>query len=177
MTIDAERGLERIWWLVLLLGLAGIAAGVIVLAVPGIGLVTLAVVSGIFLLVDGILELLGSLLGRVEERGLLALIGVITAIIGVLLVRHPIAGVVTVALLLGFWLLTFGIVRLVASFSAERRGWPLVLAVVEIVAGIVIVAVPDIAVATLAVFVGVAFILRGLTMCVLGWTLRKLGAN
>jgi uncharacterized membrane protein HdeD (DUF308 family) len=45
------------WWLWLLLGLVGIAAGVIVLAWPAISLLTLAVVSGIFLLVDGAFEL------------------------------------------------------------------------------------------------------------------------
>src|SRR6476661_440033 len=52
------------WWLFMLLGLVGIAAGVIVLAKPSNSLATLAVIAGIFILVDGIFDLVASLLGR-----------------------------------------------------------------------------------------------------------------
>jgi uncharacterized membrane protein HdeD (DUF308 family) len=169
------RGVAAVWWLLVLVGVLGIAAGVVILVVPAIGLVTLAVVAGIFLLIDGAFELLASLLGGVPERGLLALVGVVTAIIGILLVRHPIAGVVATALLLGFWLIAFGIIRVVEWFSGEEREWPsLLVAVVEIVAGIVIASVADIAVATLAALVGIAFIVRGLATCWLAWNLRTL---
>jgi uncharacterized membrane protein HdeD (DUF308 family) len=108
-----------------------------------------------------------------EHRGLLALMGVISAVAGVLLVRHPIAGVVAIALLLGLWLISFGIVRLIEAFDdEEHRVWSVLLALVEIAAGIVIVAVPDIGVGALALLTGLAFIFRGLAMCGLGWALR-----
>jgi uncharacterized membrane protein HdeD (DUF308 family) len=173
---DAFRGLTKVWWLLVLAGLLGIAAGIIVLVVPSIGLVTLAVVSGIFLLLDGIMEIAASIGTAIEHRGMLAITGVITAVVGVLLVRHPISGVVAIALLLGFWLLTLGIVRLFDAFSAENRLWALILSAIEIVAGIVIVASPGIGVATLAILVGISFILRGLALAGVGWTLRKLRA-
>jgi uncharacterized membrane protein HdeD (DUF308 family) len=172
---ESFRGFTRLWWLVVLLGALGIAAGVVVLVVPDIGLKTLAVVSGVFLLVDGIFELAASLDRGTENRGMLALIGVLTAIIGILLVRHPIAGVVATALLLGFWLLALGIIRFAEAFG-ERSGWTLLVAAIEVIAGIVIVASPDIGVATLAALVGLAFILRGVAMAALGWTLRSLRA-
>src|SRR4051812_17048081 len=168
-----ERYLRMAWWLLLIAGLLGIAAGVIVLAKPDISLATLAVVTGIFLLVDGIFEIGASIGGRTTNRGLVAVLGVITAIVGVMLVRHPIAGVVAIALLLGLWLLTVGIARLIQSFDrAEHRLWNVVLALVEIVAGIVVVASPDIGVKTLALLVGIGFILRGLAMCVAAWALH-----
>jgi uncharacterized membrane protein HdeD (DUF308 family) len=173
---ESLRGFARLWWLVLLAGALGVVAGVVVLVVPDIGLVTLAVVSGTFLLVDGIFELIASLGPHMEHRGLLALTGIVTAIIGILLVRHPIEGVVATALLLGFWLLALGIIRFIEGFSAEHRGWALAVAAVEVVAGVVIATVPGIAVATLALLVGFAFILRGAAMCGLGWSLRELRA-
>ncbi len=87
------------WWLVFLVGLLSLAAGVILIFKPGDSLATLAVIAGIFLLLDGILELIGSFMRRTANRGLVALIGVITAIVGVLLIRHPVGGVTAIALL------------------------------------------------------------------------------
>ena len=52
-----------------------IAAGIIILLKPGDSLATLAVIAGIFLLVDGILELAASLMRGTQSRGSLALLG------------------------------------------------------------------------------------------------------
>jgi uncharacterized membrane protein HdeD (DUF308 family) len=162
------------WWVVILVGLLCVAAGIIVLAKPDISLPTLSVVVGIFLLVDGIFEIAGSFSRQTPNRGLLALLGVLSAIVGVILVRHPIAGVVAAALLIGIWLISFGIVHLVDAFDqSENRLWTVILALLELAAGIVIVASPDIGVATLAILVGIGFILRGVALCVLGWSIRS----
>lgn len=168
------KGIVMGWWLVMLLGILGVSAGVIVLAWPEISLVTLAWVSGIFLLVDGVSELVVSLSRRAEGRGLLALLGALSVIAGLFLVRHPIAGVVAVALLLGIWLVVFGLVRFVEAFGrVERhRVWDLVIAAVEIIAGVIIVATPSIGVAALALIVGIGFVLRGLGTTMLAWALR-----
>lgn len=175
--LDGITRYAGVWWLVLLFGLVGVAAGVIVLAQPGIGLATLAVVSGVFLLVDGVFEVVFSF-GAVANRGLVALLGVLSVITGVILVRHPIAGVVAVALLLGIWLITFGIVRLIeASGYEQHRGRRMLVAVLEVAAGIVIVSIPGIGVATLAVLIGVTFILRGLGMCIVALALRRVPAR
>jgi|1185.fasta_scaffold192896_1 uncharacterized membrane protein HdeD (DUF308 family) len=170
---DAGRVFSSAWWLLFFTGLLGIAAGVIVLAKPAISLETLAVVAGIFLLVDAIFEIAAAIAGSAPNRGMLALLGVLSAIVGVLLIRHPINGVVAIALLLGLWLLTMGVVRAMAAFEgSEQRGWNLLLAALEVIAGIVIVSSPDIGVATLALFIGISFIARGIGMCMVAWMLR-----
>jgi uncharacterized membrane protein HdeD (DUF308 family) len=175
---DAFRAIKWAWWLLLLTGLLGIVAGVIVLAEPGISLATLAVVAGIFLLVDAIFEITAAILGGVPNRGLLVLLGVVTAIAGVILVRHPINGVVAIALLLGLWLIIIGFVRLMRVFDdSEGRGWNLLLSALEVIAGIVIVSSPGIGVATLALLVGISFIARGITMCMVAWMLRDVKRN
>jgi uncharacterized membrane protein HdeD (DUF308 family) len=172
-TSAAPREVTWAWWLLLLAGLLGIAAGVIVLVEPAISLATLAVVMGVFLLFDGLLEIPAAIFGDVPGRGLLALLGVVSAIAGVLLVRHPIGGVVAVALLLGLWLITMAVVRLIRAIEvSEHRLWHIVLALVEGIAGIVIVSSPGIGVATLAVLVGISFIMRGIAMCALAWMLH-----
>jgi uncharacterized membrane protein HdeD (DUF308 family) len=172
--LDTFRGFAGVWWIVLLLGALGVVAGLVVLVQPDIGLATLAVISGVFLLVDGVFEVASSF-SAVANRGLVALLGVLSVIAGIILVRHPIAGVVAIALLLGIWLITFGIVRLIEAVESEaRRGWSVVVAALELIAGIVIVSIPSIGVATLAVLIGITFILRGLGMCLVAWGLRGL---
>jgi uncharacterized membrane protein (UPF0136 family) len=77
------------WWLFLIIGMLSVVAGVIILFRPGESLSTLAVIAGIFLLLDGILALADSLLHNTRNHGLVALLGVLSAIVGVLLIRHP----------------------------------------------------------------------------------------
>ena len=163
------------WWLVVLVGLLSVVAGVIVLAKPGDSLATLAVIAGIFLLADGILELAVSLLHSTQSRGAIAVLGVITAIAGVLLIRHPIQGVTAIALLIAIWLIAVGVVRIVAAFEIEaHRGWNLIAGAVELIAGIVIVSDPNIGFTTLALLVGIAFIVNGMGMFGLGWSMHAL---
>lgn len=109
------------------------------------------------------------------------MLGVITAIVGVLLIRHPIQGVAAVALLIGIWLIAIGVLRLIAAFDLdENRGWGIFAGAVELLAGIVIVSDPNIGLATLALLVGLGFILNGIGMFAVGWSLhtvrREVGA-
>ena len=108
------------WWMFAIGGLIGIAAGVIVLVEPSISLATLAVIAGIFLLVDGIIELVWSLVNSVENRALTAIFGVVSAVIGVVLIRHPTGSVVVIALLLGLWLVIAGLLRLITALAVPR---------------------------------------------------------
>jgi uncharacterized membrane protein HdeD (DUF308 family) len=175
---ESAREWTGYWWLLLLVGILSVAAGVIVLVEPDISLRTLSVVVGIFLLVDGIFEIAASIAGGTANRGLAAFVGVLSVIAGVILVRHPIAGVVAAALLIGIWLIAVGTVRFVTAFDLpEGRGWSIVLGLLEIVAGIVIVSSPDIGVTTLAILVGIAFILRGIGIAALGWGLHSLRSS
>jgi uncharacterized membrane protein HdeD (DUF308 family) len=163
------------WWLFLLVGLLGVIAGVIILFKPSSSLATLAVIAGIFLLLDGIIELVHSFFKETANRGMVALFGVLTAIVGVLLVRHPVGSVTFIALLIGIWLIAIGVVRLATAFDEpEHRGWFALLGVVELVAGIVIVANPTIGYTTLAVLVGIAFVLNGIAMAAVGWGMQEL---
>ena len=162
------------WWLIVLVGLLSFVAGVIILVKPGDSLATLAVIAGIFLLVDGILELAESFMSSTRNRGIVALFGAITAIVGVLLIRHPVGGVTAVALLIGLWLIVIGVIRFATAFDEyEYRAWYAFAGVVELIAGIVIVANPDIGYATLAILVGIGFIMNGLGLATLGWGLHE----
>src|SRR5262249_16545911 len=172
LTNEEIRESTWAWWLLLAIGLISIAVGVVVLAKPSDSLTTLAVIAGIFVLVDGFFDLVLSIGGHTENRGLAAILGVLGVVVGVLLIRHPFGGVLAIALLIGIWLIAMGVVRLIGAFEREHRLWNIVLALIEVAAGIVIVSTPPIGFATLALLVGIAFIANGVATFALGWMMH-----
>jgi len=167
------RDLTMGWWLALLIGVISIVAGAIVLAKPDNSLKTLAVIAGVFVLVDGIFALAASLSRHTESRGLVAILGVLSVIVGTLLIRHPIGGIAAIALLLGIWLIAAGVVRFVLAFELPDHRWRrIAAAVVMAIAGIVIVGSPHIGYATLALIAGLGFIGYGAGMLLLGWAMH-----
>jgi uncharacterized membrane protein HdeD (DUF308 family) len=169
------RSLTWGWWLALVIGALSVVAGVIVILKPSNSLTTLAVVTGIFILVDGILELAAAVIGDTENRGLFAVIGALSVIAGVLLIRHPLGGVKAVALLLGIWLIAAGVVRFIAAFAVPgNRLWRIVVALVLAIFGIVIVSSPHIGYATLALLTGLCFICYGIAMLAVAWAMHAI---
>ena len=173
LTSGAQRELNWGWWMAVLMGVVSVVAGIVVLAKPSNSLATLAVVFGIFVLVDGIVELVASLSGGTPNRGPLAVVGVLSVIAGVLLIRHPLGGVRAVALVLGIWLIAAGVVRFIAAFDAAGNlVWRIAVALVLVIVGVVIVASPHIGYASLALIAGLGFICYGVGMIMVGWVLR-----
>ena len=175
ITYEQADAIATVWWVPLVLGLLSLVAGVIVLIKPSNSLKAITVVIGIFILLDGIMQVYMGLRHRVENSTMVAVIGVLDLIIGIILIRHPIAGVTAVALLIGIWLAAAGVLRLIVAFEThgDRLGRILVGGI-ELLAGIVIVANPNIRLATLAVLVGVAFILNAIALIVLAIAMRGL---
>jgi uncharacterized membrane protein HdeD (DUF308 family) len=178
LTPEQIRALAHMWWLPVSLGVLSMVAGGIVLSRPDHSLRTLAVIIGIFVLIDGIVELYLSLVRRAADRAITAVLATLNLIVGVLLIRHPIAGVEATALLIGTWLIAVGAVRAVLAWerAGDRLG-RLIVAAIEIFAGIVIVASGNIGYATLATLVGVSFIANGIGLVAFGILTRTLKDN
>ena len=79
------------------------------------------------------------------------------------------------ALLIGIWLVAIGAVRAAWALAVDRRVSTGVLAAVQVLAGIVVVASPGIGYATLALLAGLSFVANGLALIGLAWATRLLG--
>ena len=170
---DELRPATSLWWLVMLVGLAAAGVGIFFVASPHESLSTFAVIAGIFLLFDGALVIAASIFGHGEGRGLLAVIGVLSAIAGLILIKHPFDTLIVFTMIVGIWFVVAGIVRFVVALSSpDGRGGNIALALVDLVAGAVILAWPDLGLSTLAVIIGIVLILRGLLLIAAGWTMR-----
>jgi uncharacterized membrane protein HdeD (DUF308 family) len=164
-----------VWWAVLIVGVLSVAAGIVLVFKPSNSLTTLAVIFGIFLLIDGIGELISALAGAVENRGLAAILGVLAVIVGIALIRHPFHGVTAVGLLIGIWLVAAGVVRLVRAIVVSTRPvLGVLIALLEIFVGIAVVANPHIGYATLAILIGIWLIVSGVGTIAFGVEIRRL---
>ena len=172
---DNLRPVTSFWWLFMLFGVATLGVGVFFVVSPHETLSTFTVIAGIFLLVDGVLAIFGSVFSKGEGRGLLALIGVLSVLAGLVLIKKPFDTLVVFTLIVGVWFVAAGIVRFVVALtSPEERGGNIVTAILDLIAGILILSWPDLGLSTLAVIIGIVLILRGLFFIASGWQLHKL---
>jgi uncharacterized membrane protein HdeD (DUF308 family) len=175
---DDLRPVESLWWLPALFGVVTIGVGVFFVVSPHETLSTFTVIAGIFLLVDGVLAIFGSISGEGDGRGLLALIGVLSAIAGLVLIKKPFDTLVAFTLIFGVWFVVTGVVRFVVALgSPEGRGGNLITAILDLIAGIVILSWPDLGLSTLAVIIGIVLVVRGVLFIVAGWQLHKLNGG
>ena len=175
---DNLRPIESLWWLPVLFGVITFGLGVFFVVSPHETLSTFTVIAGIFLLVDGVLAIFGSIFAKGDGRGLLALIGVLSAIAGLVLIKKPFDTLVAFTLIIGVWFVVAGIVRFVVALGTpEGRGGNIVTAIFDLIAGIVILSWPDLGLSTVAVIIGIVLILRGALFIVAGWQLHKLSGD
>jgi len=173
MSTSADQRFGSLWWLVMLFGAAVLAVGVFFVASPHETLSVFTVIAGILLLVDGVLAIVASIFGRGEGRGLIALIGVLGAIAGLILIKKPFDTLIAFVVIFGVWLIVAGTVRFVAAFGEpEGRAGNIAIAVLDVIAGIVILSWPAPSLATLAVIIGIVLMFRGVLWMVAGWQLR-----
>jgi uncharacterized membrane protein HdeD (DUF308 family) len=164
---------RRLWWLLVLFGVATLGVGIFFVVSPHETLSTFTVIAGVFLLVDGLLAIFVSIASKGDGRGLYALVGVLSAIAGLVLIKKPFGTLVVFTLIFGVWLVVAGVVRLVSALATpEGRGGNIVIAIVDLVAGIVILSWPELGIATLAVIIGISLIFRGILFIAAGWVLR-----
>ena len=90
--------------------------------------------------------------------------GVIAVIFGVLVLANIWASLALVTIFAGLFLVFAGIVQFAAAIGARRRGGRLLAALVTLTAGIVVVLWPEGSLKTLAVLVGISFVIGGVVM-------------
>ena len=168
------------WWIVLILGVISIAAGILAVAYPDITLLVLGLVLGIYLVIAGAAWVMVGTSERLLSSGgrtLRIVVGVLGIIAGLICLVRPGAGVLTLLIALSFWFIVVGVSDLARAVeSHEDRVISVILGVVSIAAGIIIVANPDIGLATLALLAGIGFIVRGTVELMAGIYIRGLRA-
>jgi uncharacterized membrane protein HdeD (DUF308 family) len=120
-----RRGADR-WWLLLLEGLVGIAAGILTLLWPGITAIALLYVVAAWALVTGAFEIAAAIRLRkvITHEWLLALSGVLSVALGVLLVLAPGPGALALVIWIGAYAFVFGALLVALGLRLKGLGSP-----------------------------------------------------
>ena len=114
------------WWPLVLIGLVGIAAGVLTFIVPAAAAAALLAVIAAWAIVTGGLQLYAAVQLRrvIDGEWLLGAGGALAIVVGVLLVAFPQAGVLTIVYLIGACAVIAGVMLIVLGFrlrGVQRR--------------------------------------------------------
>src|ERR1700694_176459 len=157
--------LPHLWKSTLASGVLAVILGILVLAWPGISILVAAILFGAYLLVTGAAQVVFAFSLHVSagSRILLFISGAASLILAVLAFRH--FGQGYAVLLLAIWIGIGFVFRGGATpFSAIHdpnlpgRGWSIFLGAITLIAGIVVLGSPLESIITLALVVGVFFV-------------------
>lgn len=114
---------EKNWWLPLLEGLAGIVIGVFAFVWPALTAIAFLIFIAVWAILTGIFEIAASVQLRKEMTGewVLGLAGILSILVGLLLISNPGAGALAVVWLIGFYALLFGILMAYLGFKVRNH--------------------------------------------------------
>jgi uncharacterized membrane protein HdeD (DUF308 family) len=170
--------LGRSWGWVLVAGIASFLAGVVSVFWPGVTVLALVIVLGVFLLFAGATELGWAVAERHEKGwGVLLFRGIVDVIAGIVVLAWPGATALVLALLLAAWLLVYAAITLWYAYRhrGERphTGHFLAKGIVAIVVAVITVAWPGITILVIALAIGIALIIQGVILMRLAFVLRR----
>ena len=118
------RNTDRNWWIEILEGVVGIAAGVIALLFPLFAAEILVLLVAAWAIVTGAFEILMAARLREQIRGefWLGLAGVASILFGVVLFLFPGAGALSLVWLIGSFAIVFGVFLVILGWRLRRIG-------------------------------------------------------
>jgi len=171
------RPIARYWWLWAAFGVLSIVAGAIALANLDLSLVALGVLVGCWLIAVGFFDVLGGVMAEdagTARRVLAALLGVISLIAGVMCLRLPSLGLLALVIVVGAYLIVAGVLQIAGAVGDDQPWVGFALGVVNLLLGILILALPGLSLVTFAVLFGLGFLVRGAVALWVGLRLRRL---
>ncbi len=141
-------GLKVMWESLVLRGVAGILFGIAAVFWPGITLVTLVYLFSIFILVNGTIDIVESIIALSRKGSWVwkMLLGFAELGVGVYLVRHPQVTFTTLILLIGLVLIAKGVFEVIMAimedFSATEKTLMIIGGALAVVVGIAILLQP-----------------------------------
>ena len=163
------------WLATLVLGVLTLILGIIVSFHPSGSLNVVAVLFGILMILSGIFHLVRIFDEDERHRVWTGVAGLLSIVIGVVLIRHLHLTVALVGLVVGITWIVQGLSALIGGIAGgdrEGRAWWIAFGVISVIAGIVVVSAPVSSLSALALLLGIWFVIMGIFEIVAALLLR-----
>lgn len=160
------------WWSYLLRGIIAIAFGIVMIVYPSATLKTFIWIFGAFALAAGIVDVIMAIVlaYRKERWGWPLVGGLLSILLGGIVLNHPNVALEVVVLLVAIWALVTGIAVMASAFDMppnSGRGFLGAYGALSIIAGIIILAYPVGSTYAVMVLIGIYALMGGSFLIVL----------
>jgi len=166
--------LGRRWWMLLLRGIIAIIFGLLAFAWPGLTLIILTALFGGYALVDGIFALVAGIHARWV---VLALIGVLGIIAGLITFFFPGLTALTLLLIIAAWAIVRGIIEITAAIQLRKviaNEWALILGgICSVIFGLILFARPAAGALAVIWIIGAYALIIGVILILLSLRVRR----
>jgi uncharacterized membrane protein HdeD (DUF308 family) len=174
ITVDTRRS----WPWVLALGIAALVAGVITIVWPGVTVLALVFVLGVFLLIAGGAEIGWSIAERhTQGWGFILFRGIVDLVAGIVVLVWPDVTALVLALLLAIWLFLYAAMTLWYAYRhrGERphTGHFLAKGIAALIAAAITVVWPGITILVVALVIGFMLVFWGAVLTRFAFVLRR----
>jgi uncharacterized membrane protein HdeD (DUF308 family) len=180
LTETAKEVLD-LWWLWLVRGVLAILFGIAAWAWPGLTLTTLIWLVGAYIIVDGVIDIVGFFRhGDLSwgRRTLLLVWGAVEIVAGIVIWIAPGLGVVTMMLIFGIWAMLTGMFLLVGAFTNDGHlmsPWmQAIVGILGVLVGIYLVVEPGRGALATIWAIGVTAIVYGVFLIVAAFRIRSM---
>lgn len=153
----------------IIFGVIAIAAAFIILADPKLGILTLVFILSFTLLILGVSRVTRGLSHRLysgKHKALDVVAGIVSIILGIVVLADPVLGTGTLILLLALAAMIYGITTIVLGALVNRlpklpRGFLMATGVFSVVFSLLVLDLPALGILTLVVLLTVSFLVNG----------------
>lgn len=175
--MERFASLTRYWWATLILGVAIFVVGILIFIYPGESYMGMAALFAVLMLVSGIIETVMAFTEKyMAGRGWAAVLGVLEIILGIILICSPGITATLLPIVLGLWLLfrgigMIGVASEMSHYKVQGMVWTIVLGILLIICSLMILFQPLFGITAVVVWVGISFLVAGISLVVFAFQL------
>jgi uncharacterized membrane protein HdeD (DUF308 family) len=168
--------LARYWWALALRGAFAVLFGLLTLFIPGITLLALVLLFGVYALLDGIFDIISAIRSP-SHHWAFVLEGIVGIAVGILTLIWPgITGLVLLYLI-GFWSIFTGVLEIVAGIRLRQvianELLLILMGVLSLLFGLFIIIFPGAGALAIAFWIAAYALLFGIMLIALAFRLRS----
>jgi uncharacterized membrane protein HdeD (DUF308 family) len=175
--------LSRYWWTLVVRGIFAIIFGILAFFWPGLTLVTLVILFGAYVLVDGVFAIVGAIggWGKRDDHWLLLLEGLLGVGIGILTFRTPGITAIVLLMFIAAWALATGVLEIVGAIRLRKEitgeFWLILSGIASILVAILLMIFPLAGALSLLWLISIYAVVFGVLLIASGLKLRWLRSH